>query len=87
MMAAMYSTVEEITAAFKRKGWTEPEFETVAPDEERRILGNSANHHYGKGGSLFRMKATGNIFDANGRIVLYNIPANPNLRAIPAQQF
>ena len=83
----MYGTVEEITAAFKTKGWIKPEFESITLVVARKMLGDSADPHYAKGGKLFRMKVTGNIFDANGNIVIYNIPVNPNLRAIPAQQF
>ena len=83
----MYGAVEDITAAFKDKGWTNPEFEAVTLADARKKLGDSAEHHYAKSGKLFRMKVSGNIFDANGNIVIYNIPVNPNLRAIPAQQF
>ena len=83
----MYDTVEEITAAFKDRGWTMPEFEAITLADARKMLGDSAEHHYAKGGKLFRMKVTGNIFDANGNIVIYNIPFNPNLRATPAPQF
>ncbi len=82
----MYGTVEEITEAFKSKGWIKPDFEAVTLGAARKMLGDSADHHYAKGGKLFRMRVTGNIFDSNGNIVIYNIPVIQNLRVIPAQK-
>ncbi len=71
-MAKIYPTAEEMRAAFIKEGWNETITLTKVPAEEiKRIHGcvNLKEDYY------YIMNATGNVFRANGKVLLYNIKA------------
>lgn len=66
-----YNTVEEIKAAFIADGWSEDtNFELVnIGDTDCRSLIPKMK----AGRKFFRMSVSGNIFDDNGEIALFNL--------------
>lgn len=72
----MYNTAEQIKAAFAKDGWSSDiEFSELTMQDAKEIGCYSIVRGMEHGKKFFRMKATGNIFDSRGKIVLYNIPA------------
>lgn len=63
----MYNTVEEIRAAFIRKGWNDISFTKTTEKDIR-----------GREKILFVMNETGNIYDNRGKIYRYNIKPATN---------
>lgn len=68
-----YKNVMEITKGFIKAGWNNPTFEEV-PGPPFTVT---------KSYKYFRMLETGNIFDDNGKIAFYNIPALKNPISYP----
>ena len=73
-MKNKYNTVDEITAAFIGKGWApDTTFEEVTLDDaEQHGFGHIASK-IRRGRRFYRMGVTGNIFDGNGKIAMFNI--------------
>lgn len=63
-----YETVEEITKAFIKMGWTSPTFRETTESEKHAIFGETATRE-----KLYTMTATGNIYTATGKIYYYNL--------------
>lgn len=70
-----FSTVEEITNAFVKDGWSKDASFTELSLEEAKEKGHLfAIERIKKGRKHFKMNVSGNIFDDNGKVVLYNVP-------------
>ena len=73
-----FNSVEEITTAFIKDGWSENiSFTELTEDviKQENLAFLLRGIECGK--KYFRMNETGNIFKDNGSIALYNIKANP----------
>lgn len=70
-----FSTVEQITNKFIKDGWNnKTSFTelTLKEAEEKGYL--FAINEITKGRKYFKMNVSNNIFNDNGKIVMYNIP-------------
>ena len=66
-----YGSVEEITKAFIRKGWSkDTKFAKASAEDINRIYGCITPD---KKRNYFVMDVTGNVFDDNGKVALYNL--------------
>lgn len=70
---AKYKSVEEITTAFLKKGWSNITFSEVTIDEARERGLLFALPMISKGKKVFKMNETGNIYSDTGRVLIYNI--------------
>lgn len=67
-----YNTVEEITTAFINTGWSKSTLlHETTKQELIDMFGDFYIHHINK--KLFTMEKSGNIYDENGDIYVYNI--------------
>lgn len=69
-----YKTCEEIQEAFIADGWGSDTTFTEITDEEAEHHGYYIKQAFSHGRKFFRMNVSGNIYDDEGKIALYNIP-------------
>ena len=69
-----FKNVEEITKSFINDGWNEsPTFSELSEKEASKKGYSFAVNGIRKGRKYFVMSVSGNIFDDNGKIAMYNI--------------
>ena len=70
----MFKNTEQIKNSFIKSGWSESiQFEEVTITEAEQIGVDSIVGKIKNGRKYYRMLFSGNIYDDNGSIVLYNI--------------
>lgn len=75
-MKKMFKNVEEIRKAFVNDGWSKnTTFTELTLNEAEKEGLLFAIDEIKKGKKYFRMDTSRNIFNSNGEIVFYNIPA------------
>lgn len=75
-MARNYKTVEEITEAFIKQGWSveTAKFEELTIEKAEAMgLGSDTIYKIMDGKKLFIMTSTGNVYDNKGDIYWFNI--------------
>jgi len=71
----MYRTASEIEVAFIKDGWSpNTKFELLTDRDADGIGCHSIVAAMNRGRKFFRMTANGNIYDDQGKIVIFNIP-------------
>lgn len=79
MQKKNFITAEEITKWFIKEGWDENiSFSELTAEEAYEKGYTFALNGMAKGRKFFRMNATGNIFDDNGNIAMFNVAISLN---------
>lgn len=80
MVKVKYHNAEEMTAAFKKKGWSDDtSFSEVTMEEAVSKGYLFAVAAIANGEKIFRMNVCGNIYSETGKLLSYNIPTKKDL--------